>query len=899
MHDKPSEPRSADITVWHTFDLEQIVDLLGADLSSGLSSTLASARLAESGPNRLTEIPPRKPWMLFAAQFQNLLILILVGAALLAAMIGDVRDAIVILVVVILNAFLGFYQEYRAEQSLAALKQMLADTSRVRRDGEIVEIPSDQLVAGDLVLLEAGEKVPADGRLSIARSLEIDESPLSGESYPVGKTTDKIADAPQVEQKNMVFMGTAVTRGRGEFIVTATAMVTAMGRLAGMLDSVEEEATPLQVQLDSLGRRLAVIAMVIVVIILIWGLLRGEPLVQSIMTAIALAVAAIPEGLPAVVTVTLALGMYHMAKQGAIVRRLTAVETLGCTSVICSDKTGTLTLNQMTARAICFQGQVFSVSGTGYQNNGEITGDVLGDDSGTADLTELLTIAALCNDGSVQNGQAVGDPMEAALLILAEKGGIGVAGLARRLPRVGEIPFDSEHKFMATFHEDGETVRLFVKGAPDVLASRCAMRRSHQGLEPLNREQVESEMERLAADALRVLALASRDIPATEFDPYADPFSYTDGLVYIGLIGLMDPPRPDVKDAIRQCHEAGIQIKMITGDHRITASMIAQELNIPGNVLSGRELDDIADEQLADAIEGVGVFARVAPEHKLRLVKALKMHGHVVAMTGDGVNDAPAIKSADIGIAMGIAGTDVTKEAATMILTDDSFATIVGAVSRGRIIYDNIIKFIRFQLSTNIGAMLCVLCAPLFGLPVPFTAIQLLWINIIMDGPPAMALALDPANSGIMCERPRRPGERIMTVRRFLHLMFYGVIMTIGTLGLLNAAYVDGSGEKAFTLAFTAFVLFQVFNVFNARAEKETALNRNFFKNVNLWLALGGVILLQVIMVMWQPAQDIFHTVALSGSDWLLAIGTAASILVIEEIRKFVAQIIKPSVAGP
>jgi P-type Ca2+ transporter type 2C len=889
MDEPLSKPPAPDVTGWHTLELAETCDQLNVDIAKGLSVQDADQRLQQSGPNRLAEKPPRKPWMLFVDQFKNLLIGLLVGAAILAGMIGDIGDSVVILVVVTLNAFLGFYQEYRAEQSLAALKQMLADTSRVRRDGADIEIPSDQLVPGDVVLLEAGEKIPADGRLSIARNLEIDESPLSGESYPVAKSIVSIADAPLAERVNMAFMGTTVTRGRGEFIVTATGMLTAMGQLAEMLDSAEESETPLQIQLDGLGRRLAVIAMVIVVLILVWGLLRGEPLVQTVLTAIALAVAAIPEGLPAVVTVTLAFGMHHMAKQGAIIRRLAAVETLGCTSVICSDKTGTLTLNQMTARALIFRGQPFDVTGTGYRNNGKIVDD----EDDPTDLSALLNIAALCNDSTVQDGAVIGDPMEAALLVLAEKGGVDPHTLIRQMPRSGEIPFDSEHKFMATFHEDGDLVRLFVKGAPDVLAEHCSTRLGCDWQEGLDTNAVMADMERLASDALRVLALASKDIPASDFDPEGDLFSHVDDLVFVGLVGLMDPPRPEAREAIRQCHRAGIRTKMITGDHRITASVIARELDIPGDVLTGRELDEIPDDQLVDLIADVGVFARVAPEHKLRLVTALKKRGHIVAMTGDGVNDAPAIKSADIGIAMGVTGTDVTKEAAAMILTDDSFATITGAVSRGRTIYANIVKFIRFQLSTNIGAMLCVLVSPLLGLPVPFSAIQLLWINIIMDGPPAMALALDPTGDGIMDEKPRKPGEKILTLRRFLQLLFYGTIMTVGTLWVFSIAAADGVDEHAYTLVFTTFVLFQVFNVFNARSEKGSALTRIFFKNPNLWLALGAVVALQVTMVMWAPAQAVFHTATLSGADWLLATATASSILVIEELRKLVWRVFK------
>ena len=878
---------------WHNVSATEATRRLEVDPATGLSSEEAASRYLHYGPNRLAEVPPRSRWLLLADQFKGVLILVLIGAAVLAAIIGDLTDAVVILIVVLINAMLGFSQEHRAEQSLAALKKMLAPTAEVRRDGKTTTLSADALVPGDIVLLGSGDRVPADGRVITAHSFEVDESALTGESRTVGKHVDLLTgqDVPLAERANLFYMNTIVTRGRAEMVITATGMRTELGLLAGMLVEAEESPTPLQLQLDHLGKRLALIAGIVVAFMLVAGLLRGEPWVNMVMTAIALAVAAIPEGLPAVVTVTLAIGLQRMARNQAIVKRLAAVETLGCTSVICSDKTGTLTLNQMTARQLYANGQHLQVSGEGYDTAGEI----IGNDSGVPDLEALLTPIVLCNDSELRNGTVIGDPMEGALLTVAIKGGVDAAKLQKRYPRIGEIPFDSKNKYQATFHLDGERVRVMVKGAPDTLLNSCKQvidENGNQALDANHLERIENANAQMASTGLRVLAVAWTELPVQDFDANGDLSAHVKDLVFTGLVGLMDPPRPEARDAIALCHEAGIQIKMITGDQKITASAIARELGIVGSVVTNAELDAMNDAELAAGIDGMGVFTRATPEQKVRIVLALKAHGHVTAMTGDGVNDAPALKTADIGVAMGLSGTDVAREAATMVLTDDNFNTIVKAVKEGRTIYDNIIKFVRFQLSTNIGAILTVLIAPFLGLPLPFNPIQLLWVNIIMDGPPAMALGVDPAQPDIMSHPPRKTTDRILKLRLLGKLMSYGLIMMTGTLGVLWWGLQTGTGKHAQSLAFTTFVLFQVFNAFNARVAKRSTFNANFFRNRTLWIALIGVVVLQVLAMQWTPANAIFNVEKLSSNDWLLATLVASSVLVLEEIRKKIRRVI-------
>ncbi len=872
---------------WHSAPPEQVLQQLQVDPAQGLSEQEARSRRQRHGANQLMEKPPTPLWRLLLRQFKSLLILILIGAAGLSWAIGDLMDALIILLVVGINALLGFHQEYRAEQSLAMLKKMLVPEAEVRRDGKERMIPATDLVPGDIVILDAGDRVPADGRLIQAHNLHVDESSLTGESHPVTKIADPLPEAlPLADRRNMLYMNTSVTRGRAEIVVTATGMTTEIGRLAAMLATTEEAKTPLQIQLDSLGRQLAAIAGLVVILMLVGGWLRAQPWSEMLFTAIALAVASIPEGLPAVVTVTLALGLHRMARQRAIVKRLAAVETLGCTTVICSDKTGTMTLNQMTARTLYCLGRSWHVSGHGYSSKGKIEPD----HGEPADLTDAILPFVLCNDARLTDDRIVGDPMEGALLVLATKAGMDPEELKQNWPRIAEIPFDTAHKFMATFHHRDNKVIMLVKGAPEVVLKRSTNVLEAEGIRPLEqirRRQWLEINERLASTGLRILAAAQREIPAAEFDPEADDLlPYAKDLTLLGLVGLMDPPRPEAREAIRLCQRAGIQVKMITGDQPVTAMAISRELGLRGKLITGPEMERLSDVSLQECIDSTTVFARTTPDQKVRIVKALQAQDHVVAMTGDGVNDAPALKTADIGVAMGISGTDVAKEAATMILTDDNFATIVSAVREGRTIYDNILKFVRFQLSTNIGAILTLLSAPFFGLPLPLNPIQILWINIIMDGPPAMALGVDPPRPGIMDEPPRSPRAQILLPGRLLGLVFFGCIMMSGTLLILCWGMETRDSATALSLAFTAFVWFQIFNVFNARAEKNTAFNYHSLRNRWLWISITGVAAMQWLALMTPVGRQIFHTAPLTPEEWGLAIAVASSILVLEEIRK-------------
>jgi Ca2+-transporting ATPase len=841
----------------------------------GLTQSEAESRLKAQGPNQLREKPRPPAWRRFLDQFRSLLILVLLVAALLAGLIGELRDALVILVVMVINALLGYLQENRAEQALAALKQMLPNKARVRRACQVQELSAENLVVGDILLLSPGDRVAADGRVLLAHEAEVAEASLTGESVSVTKEAVCLVDAqqPLAERHNMVFMNTLVTKGRMEVLVTATGMATEMGRITSLLDAAEQPQTPLQIQLDGLGKRLSIIALLVIALILVMGLLRGDALMQSLLTAIALAVAAIPEGLPAVVTLTLAIGMQRMARHKAILKTLAAVETLGATSVICSDKTGTLTLNQMSVQRILVQGQSLSQDELLQAHP----------------ASPLLEAAVLCNNSHIDHGQLIGAPTETALYDLGLKAGLHPDELHQQQPRLAEIPFASAQRFMASLHRDGDAYRILVKGAPEVLLARSSGWLAQAGIQPLDeaaKARFEHENEQMAGDAMRVLALAERRIPAQGFDLDTPLETLLDGLCLLGLVGIQDPPRPEAKEAIRLCKAAGIQVKMITGDHPLTAKAIARQLGIQGSILTGAELDALSPEALAGRIQGCAVFARVSPEHKVKIVQALQIQGQRVAMTGDGVNDAPALKTADIGIAMGRSGTQVTREAADMVLSDDNFATIVGAVREGRTLYENIIKFLRFQLATNIGAIFSVMGAQIMGLPIPFSALQILWINIIMDGPPAMTLGLEPSRPGIMQEPPRAPGTPILTLKRLIHLWAHGAIMATGTLAVFFYAMLSLDVARAHTLAFTTFVLFQVFNAFNARAEHQSVLNSQLFSNAKLWLALAAVVSLQILVVHWAPAQAIFHTQALSPLDWALAWGTASSVLLLDEARK-------------
>jgi Ca2+-transporting ATPase len=899
----------------HARPFSEVAEELQVDVSTGLSSNDASVRLESYGLNQLAEAKRRPALLRFLDQFRDVLILILLGAAVVSFVVSrELKTPLVVLVVVLLNSFIGFIQEQRADASLNALKKMLASNTRVRRDGKTLSVPSGEVVPGDVVLVEAGDRVPADGRIAVAVNLEIDESALTGESQPAAKSNDVVtrAEAALGDRICMAYMNTTVTRGRAELIVTSTGMSTEIGRIAGLLRATEIEQSPLQRQLEGLAHSLAKLSAVIVAAVVAIGLWRGDGISDILNLAVALAVATIPEGLPAVTAVTLAIGVATMAKQNAIVKRLSSVETLGCTSVICSDKTGTLTLNEMTARRLVSAGVELAVSGEGYSPIGEISGER---SEAPFALENALIGMALCSDAVVHEVEGewslVGDPTEGALVVLAMKGGVDVLGARSSHPRVAEVPFDSSLKFMATFHRlattsGNEVVRMFVKGAPDVILDRSSTVIGNGGaaLAMVDaRGDLLAHNDRLAGEGMRVIAIAQRDFPLdawTEFESSGiPPVDLVGDLVLLSLVGIVDPPRPEAKLAIAEAKQAGIDVKMITGDHASTARAIGKELGLiegSATAVTGAELDTLSDDELDRRIDEVSVFARVAPEHKIRLVAALQRKNRVVAMTGDGVNDAPALKKSDIGVAMGITGTEVTKEAATMVLTDDNFTTIVGAVKRGRAIYDNIVKFVRFQLSTTLGFALLFLAASITGIAdgKPFAAIAVLWVNLIMDGPPAMALGLDRPDFGVMQRRPRPMSERILTKSRWVAVSFASVIMAGGT--LLVLAFAPGDAAKAGvatvagTMAFNTFVLFQFFNILNVRNDRLTVFRRETLRNRNLWGALVAVISLQIGVTHWGPMQRLFDTTSISLVQWGVCALVASTVLWLEELRKFVVR---------
>ena len=877
--------------------------------ATGLTSAEAQRRLDEHGPNQLAAAETVPSWKKFIAQFKDLLILILLGAALLSFLVsGELKTPLVVLFVVVFNAVIGFLQENRAEKSLDALRKMLTAQVRVRRDGTVMLVDTATIVPGDVVLVEAGDRLPADGEIVFANNFEVDESALTGESHPVEKNTDPVdPNAPIGDRHSHAFMNTTVTRGRGEVVVTKTGMGTEIGRIAGLLASTPTEKTPLQKQLDGLAHQLVVLAGIVVALVLVINLARGEDFGDVLLTAVALAVAAIPEGLPAVTVVTLAIGVSQLAQRHAIIKRLAAVETLGCTSVICSDKTGTLTLNQMTATRFLFEGTVHEVTGSGYSKNGSV-GQLSPMHSDT--LVSTSRGLALCADAIVHHAsgdELVGDPTEGALVVLAAKLGIDVEQTRTQFPRVAEVPFDSATKYMATVHHfsttgGGDIVRIYVKGAPDVVMGRCSqvLWTNDDTVDIAGRRNdLDREYDAMAAEGLRVLALAVRQMPDAEWQEFQQSGgNLTDllsDLTLLTLVGIVDPPRPEAKLAIAEAQQAGIAIKMITGDHAVTAASIGKQLGITGRAVTGADLDRISDEELVKEIDDIGVFARVAPEHKMRLVGLLQSKRNVVAMTGDGVNDAPALKKSDMGVAMGITGTEVSKEAATMVLTDDNFATIVGAVKQGRAIYHNIVSFVRFQLSTAIGFAALFLAASIFGIAdgKPFAAIAILWVNIIMDGPPAMALAFDKPVDNVMSQPPRPMDEPILTKRRWSAVITSSVVMAAGTLLVLELAPGEpgyDTASVASTMAFVTFVFYQFFNILNSRNETHSVFNRRTFTNWRLWAALAGTISIQILVTLIGPLQDLFNVTSISVAQWLICAAVASSVVVVEEIRKLIVR---------
>ena len=904
-------------TEWCALSGDDVAEQLDVVLAGGLSDAQVAARLAEVGPNRLAEPPRRSRLRVFLGQFRAGIVYILAAAGILAGALGDIKDLVIIFLVLLLNAVLGYLQEAKASTALAALERMLVTRVRVRRNGHTDEVTIDQLVPGDIVLLEAGDRVPADGRLLLAANLSIDESSLTGESVPVDKRADARtpAGAPLGDRHGMVFMNTTVTRGRAEVVVTDTGMRTEMGRVAEMLVSADASKTPLERQLDGLSRTLAIIAGIAATIVFATQWWIDGDFRTAMLSAVALAVAAIPEGLPVVVTVTLAIGISKMAKHNAIVKRLHSVETLGSTSVICSDKTGTLTLNQMTAREAARGGELWLVDGGGFETGSSITSSgghrVADDVAGPALLPAVLCSDAVLVADTGEGPGIIGDPTEAALVVMAAKAGLD-AGVERvRRPRLAEVPFDSATKFMATFHlldpdDPSSDVLVCVKGAPDVVLGRSGSFADPQGeyreLDDDERNARRSENERLAARGMRVLAVATRQIPASEVigidGSVVEPESFIADLRLELLVGIVDPARSEAREAIAMCHRAGIDVKMITGDHAITAGAIATQLGIDGDVVTGDELDAMSDEELAHRIGSIDVCARVSPEHKVRVVEAIRANGDIVAMTGDGVNDAAALRRADIGVAMGITGTEVTKEAGDMVLADDNFATIVEAVRGGRAVYDNILKFVRFQVATAVGAITTILGASVFGQHVPFTPLQVLWVNLIADGPTAISLGVDAPAPGLMQRGPEPSDSPILSRRRLAQVLFQGLVTAVGVLVLYLVA-IDvyqpdlKSGTEpriAMTMAFTAFVLAQLVNVYNARSETASLFSRYTLTNWKLAMSVGFVLVMQVLITEFGPMRNLFDTSQLTLTQWGLCLLPPLGLLVAVEVWKAIAR---------
>jgi Ca2+-transporting ATPase len=893
---------------WHSADAASVARELGVEVERGLSSDEARSRLSSHGPNKLAGTKKESGFHAFVRQYQDFMQIILLGAAIINAIAtDDIGTTVLLAGLTVFNAIIGIRQEAKAEASVEALAQMMKTIARVRRDGQAIEIDAEELVPGDVVLVEAGNRVPADGRICVAATLEIEEAALTGESLPVGKQTDPVAggDVPLGDRICMAYMNTSVTRGRGEILVTETGMATQIGHIADMLSKTEAEKTPLQRQLDGLSKVIASIAGVALVLVVGFGLLRGEDLDDLFVTGVTLAVAAIPTGLPAVVTALLSLGTQEIARRNAIVKRLPAVETLGSTSAICSDKTGTLTLNKMTAREMAIPGHNrFTVTGEGYGINGEIK-HVGGS---RIDLDAYLLPMILCADAVLDGESLIGDPTEGALIVLGAKGGLDVDETRSTYPRVAEVPFDSDYKFMATFHEmqgDGGTpvVRCYVKGAPDVLISRGGSYREPDGtIVPVtddNRHLALEANDRMAEGGERVMVVAQRDFEPATFDPNGQLIDLVQDLTLLAMVGIVDPPRAEAKDAIAECKSAGIRVRMITGDHATTAGAIGAELGIEGRAITGAEWAALSDEEALRQLPEIGVIARVAPEDKVRLVRLLQRSDNIVAMTGDGVNDAPALKSANIGVAMGITGTEVSKEAAVMILTDDNFATIVGAVEYGRALYDNLLKYLRFQMSTLVAYIAIFILAGALDIAggIPLNPLQILWLNMVIDIPIAIALGFDDPTEGLMERAPRPVGAPVLSAANWVRLCIQGAVMTAGAL----VAY--QIGEANFDLAIASTMLLTTLSLFHlaagllARDQVHTIFNVHTLPGATqlrrYGLALAAIILVTEIGFL----QRVFSMVDLSFNQWSICIGIALTLVVVEEIIKVFIRRRSPSSA--
>jgi len=900
---------------WHRLGAEELQRIFSVDPAAGLSEEEAVERRSKSGLNELSEGKKVSPLTLLLNQFKDFMVLVLMGATLISGLLGEYLDAITIIVIIVLNAVLGFVQEFRAERSLRALKRLSAPSAKVLRQGKTTIIPAKMLLPGDIVLLESGDRIPADIRWLECSSLYVEESALTGESLPVAKHSAPIhaEEVPLGDQKNIGFMGTMVTRGTGKAMVVRTGMNTEMGKIADLIQNTDSQETPLQHRLEQLGKILIYVSLGLTVVVVVAGILHGQPAAAMFLAGVSLAVAAIPEGLPAIVTIALALGVQRMIKRKAIVRKLPSVETLGCASVICSDKTGTLTQNKMTVTRLWTGGRNLEVTGQGYAPVGQVIEkgkpvDLKRDQS----LRRMLQVGALCSNAEIQETfpaeqrgrrkgkgkgnegdkeqnviasvwELKGDPTEGALVALSGKMGLTAQTLAVTYTREKEFPFDSERKLMSVIVSHPGGRMLCTKGAPDVLLGRCSYMLWEGGVVPCTptlRQKVLDANEEMASGALRVLGMAYRELRPNEVA--ANEKEAENQLIFVGLAGMIDPPRREVRDAISVTRRAGIKTVMITGDHGTTAEAIAHQLGIlqrGGTVLTGSQISRMSEDQLDKVSDNVYVYARVSPEHKLRIVKSLQRHGHVVAMTGDGVNDAPAIKAADIGISMGITGTDVTKEASSLVLGDDNFSTIVAAIEEGRNIYENIRKFIRYLLASNVGEILTMFFAMMLGLPLPLVPIQILWVNLVTDGLPAMALGVDQPEKDLMEHKPRGAKENIFARRLGWKIVSRGLLIGLCTLAafwltLRIAPDQPAQLIRAQSVAFATLVMAQLIHVFDCRSSR-SVFHRNPFQNKYLVLAVLSSVLLMLVVMYLPVLQPVFKTVPLSFREWCLVLVTA------------------------
>lgn len=879
---------------WHSMELKEVYKWLQAG-TPGLSSVEAEARLKQYGPNELRQAKKASPILIFLSQFNNFLIYLLIAAAVISYVIGEAIDAAIIFAIILLNAVLGFVQEYKSEQSISALQQYIVQEAYVIRDGHKVEVPASALVPGDVIEVEAGENVPADARIIDAFKLKVDESALTGESEPSSKQASVLPPETALgDMDNMLFKSTGVLDGKARAIVIGTGMNTEIGRIATLVESGTKRETPMQASVDRMGKYFGIAALICCIIVFGGGLIQGQPLYEMFLVAVSLAVAAIPEGLPATITIVLALGVQRMAKRRAIARKLPAVETLGSTSVICSDKTGTLTQNVIVVRSIVTADARIRVTGEGYSKEGKfMVEDREIDPTSDPALILLLRAGALCNNATYERLEEkwniLGDSTEVALLVAAAKAGLNKLLLEDECPRTFEEPFSTETRRMATVNRCNSSSFVFVKGAPEILLEQCDLAYNNGAPEPFEddlKNYYREHNERMATNGMRVLGFAYKEIAGdTGVERIADVQS---DLVFLGLAGMIDPPRPEAKASVDRCKEAGIDVVMITGDQSSTAVAIARELDIfrEGDlVMTGAKLGEMSDAGLEGMIDHIKVYARTSPEQKLRIIETQQRRGKVVAMTGDGVNDAPALKAADIGIAMGKTGTDVARQSSDLVLTDDNFATIVAAVEEGRAIYANVRKVVKFLFSSNMGEVLTVFLGILLGLPLPLLAIQILWVNLITDSLPALALSVDPAEKGIMKRLPRKRSEGLIGRTTMLDMALIGLTVAAGTLGIFYYYLPHGVGF-ARTIAFTTLVVYQMWVVLSCRSETESFFSSGIFKNIYLWLAIAFSLLLQCLILYVPYLEGLFTTSAPALNDWFAIALVSSSVFIVIEVRK-------------